>query len=97
VLLPLRLVLVLLCVIKELVDLVGQDEVHCRQDGLQGVVEDPLVQGLLREGSHRLGDQRTQRLLHGDLYTCQSHAQILAIEHHRLLEQEHFLVPRYQA
>lgn len=75
----------------------SQNEVHCRQDGLQGVVEDPLVQGLLWEGCHRLGDQRTQGLLHGDLYTCQGHAQILAIEHHRLLKQEHFPVPGDQS
>jgi hypothetical protein len=88
VLLDLRLIFVvlLLCLIEELVNLVVQDEVHGRQDRLQGVVEDPLVQGLLREGGHRMGDQRTQGLLHGDLYTCQGHAQILAIEHHRLLE-----------
>jgi len=93
VLLPLHLNVV----IEELVDLVGQDEVHRRQDRLQGVVQDPLVEGLLREGGHRLRDKRAQGLLHGDLYTCQGHAQILAIEHHRLLKQEHFLVSRDQA
>jgi hypothetical protein len=43
-------------VVKELVYLVGQDEMYSCQDSLERIVHDPLVEGLLREGLHSLAD-----------------------------------------
>jgi len=52
---------------KDLIDLVGEDQVKRRQNDLLGVVEDPLIEGLGREATYRVAQLFGDRILHGFL------------------------------